>query len=77
MEEEHSPSAGIKRSIPKELQDEMDETAAKLPRVTGIYSVFNNHQLALSRCSIFLTNAKFVGRIINSMTYSLSLSSLS
>lgn len=61
MEEEPSTSGGIKRSIPKELQDKMDETAAKIPRVTGIYNVFNNYKMALSRCLIF---PKTVGRIM-------------
>lgn len=41
MEEQPSTSRGIKRSIPAQLQGEIDVIAAKLPRVTGICS--SNH----------------------------------
>ncbi|VDI81668.1 Hypothetical predicted protein [Mytilus galloprovincialis] len=35
MEEEPSTSSGIKRSIPQELQDEIDEIVSKRPRATA------------------------------------------
>lgn len=36
MDEEPSTSYGIKRSIPQELQDAVDEIATKLPRKAGM-----------------------------------------
>ncbi|CAG2203069.1 unnamed protein product [Mytilus edulis] len=44
MEEEPSTSGGIKRSIPKELQNKMDETAAKIPRVTATPAVLDDNK---------------------------------
>ncbi|XP_052074138.1 uncharacterized protein LOC127712020 [Mytilus californianus] len=44
MEEPPSTSGGIKRAIPQEFQDKMDETAAKLPRVTATPAVLNDNQ---------------------------------
>lgn len=49
MEEEPSTSSGIKRSIPQELQDEIDEIVSKRPRATGIRTSCNKQIMTILR----------------------------
>lgn len=42
MDEEPSTSGGIKRLIPPELQDDVDEIAAKRQREAGIIKTMNS-----------------------------------
>ncbi|VDI70024.1 Hypothetical predicted protein [Mytilus galloprovincialis] len=50
MEEEPSTSSGIKRSLPQELQDEIDKIVLKQPRTTGKTSRFRRGSEKMVGC---------------------------